>query len=239
MVKEDSLSPFPFSLDVNNGIIKVIHELDREIKSFYKFRIRSSHLDTYDSIETEIQVNVLDDNDHYPIFDNIHEEYVYISAYQKNNNKVFITRIHAKDADLDLNGAINYYFTNKDHYTYFHLYPNGSIILYNLQNVRLPIRIEIYARDQGYPRPLNSRESIIVYVCDTLKRHECPKDESSNNLRNTYYVGSIFMMISLVFILLIIIKCIIWNLLMKKQLKTTEKNKPCHYQSEARKSLSN
>ncbi len=39
LIKEDSSSPFPFLLDPHTGVIKVIHELDREIKSFYKFHI--------------------------------------------------------------------------------------------------------------------------------------------------------------------------------------------------------
>ncbi|CAF0903050.1 unnamed protein product [Rotaria sordida] len=238
LIKEDSLSPFPFSIDSHTGIIKVIHELDREIKSFYKFHISSLHSKTQQLTQIEIQINILDENDHYPIFNNLHKEYIYISTHHHHQtNKIFITHIHAIDADVGLNGLINYYFTNKDHYKYFHLYPNGSIILYNLNNVHLPVRLEIYARDQGYPRPLNSKESIIIYVCDIYKRHECPINESPNKLRRNFYLGSIFIMISVVLILFIIIICIIWNLFMKKKLRRKENNKSYSYQIEARKNL--
>ncbi|CAF4466678.1 unnamed protein product [Rotaria sp. Silwood2] len=236
LIKEDSL-PFPFIVDIHTGIIKVIRELDREIKSFYKFHISSFHSKTQQLTQTEIQINIVDENDHYPIFDNLHEEYVYISTHHHRTKKIFIAHIHATDADVGLNGFINYYFTNKDHYTYFHLYPNGSIILYNLNNVHLPIRLEIYARDQGYPRPLNSKESIVIYVCDILKRHECSINESPNKLRKNFYLGSIFIMISVVLTLFIIIICIIWNLFIKKQFRGKENNKPYSYQIEARKNL--
>ncbi|CAF0984110.1 unnamed protein product [Rotaria sp. Silwood1] len=237
LIQEDSLSPFPFFVDIHTGIIKVIHELDREIKSFYKFHINSFHSKTQQLTQTEIQINVLDENDHYPIFDTLHEEYIYVSTHHHRTNKIFVTRIHATDADVGLNSLINYYFTNKDHYTYFHLYPNGSIILYNQNNVHLPIRLEIYARDQGYPRPLNSKESIVIYVCDILKRHECPINESSNKLRENFHLSSIFIMISIVLILFIIIICIIWNFFNKKQLRRKENNKSYSYQIEARKNL--
>ncbi|CAF3006864.1 unnamed protein product [Rotaria socialis] len=237
LANENLLSTFPFSMDTHTGIIKVIRELDREIRSFYKFRIRSFHSKTQESSEAEIHINILDDNDHYPVFDHVHEEYVYISTHHQQTNRIFISHIHATDADVDLNGVVNYYFTNKNHYEHFHLYPNGSIVLYNLNDIHLPIRLEIYARDQGYPRPLNSKESIFIYVCDIFKRNECPKNQLPNKLRKNIYIGSLFIMISIVFTLFILIVCVLWNLFLKKNFKKEEKNNSCSYQIEARKNL--
>jgi hypothetical protein len=228
LIIENSSSSFPFSLDSHTGIITVIHELDREIKSFYKFYINST-------IRTEIQINILDKNDHYPIFDNSNEQYIYISRHHQQNNNIFITQIHATDDDIDSNGLVNYYFTNKDHYAYFHLYSNGSIILYNQENIHLPVRLEISACDQGYPRQLNSKESIVIYVCDRYERNGCLSNEISNRLRRNFYLGSIFIMISVVLFLLIIIICIIWKLFIKKEIR----NKKLHQgRMEARKNLS-
>ena len=232
---ENSSSSFPFSLDNHSGIIKVIHELDREIKSFYKFYINSKINQT---IQTEIQINILDKNDHYPIFDNSYEQYIYISIHHQQNNNIFITQIHATDDDIDSNGLVNYYFTNKDHYAYFHLYSNGSIILYNQENIHLPVRLEIYACDQGYPKQLNSKENIVIYVCDIYKRNGCLSNEISNRLRRNFYLGSIFIMISVVLFLLIIIICIIWKLFIRKEIRK-KRNKKLHQgRMEARKNLS-
>jgi hypothetical protein len=55
LIKEDSSSPFPFLLDPHAGVIKVIYELDREIKSFYKFHINLFNPTTQQSIQREIK----------------------------------------------------------------------------------------------------------------------------------------------------------------------------------------
>ncbi len=230
-IKDDS-SPFPFSVDTNTGKIKVIEELDREIQAFYTFSIYSFNHKTEQPNQAEIQINILDKNDHYPIFDDSHEQYIYISI---NHHQIFITNIHATDADIGLNGQIDYYFADKDLYAYFHLYSNGSVILYNPIHIYLPIRLEIYARDQGYPKALYSKENMVIYLCDTFKRNEC----SSSTLRRNFYLGSIFIMISIISFLLIIILCIFWNLFLREQLKQKDHNQSYNCRIEGRKNLSN
>ncbi|CAF3493009.1 unnamed protein product [Rotaria sordida] len=246
---KDKTSTLPFFIDTRNGVITVTRELDREKQSFYKFSIESFNHKTHQTSQTDIQINVLDENDHYPIFDNsinnAREQYIYInktlsSKYSNERtstlNNILIARVHATDEDEGSNGLINYYFTNNDNYAFFHLYSNGSVVLYNQRNLQLPYRLEIYARDQGNPAPLNSRESILIYVCDALKRHECPSDESiesqqwllsynnknqikTDRLTTNFYLGSIFIMISILLFIVIIIVCIVWNLILKGQLK--------------------
>ena len=232
VAEHNSSSIFPFVVDAHSGVIKVIRELDRETQSFYKFSIEIPNSTT----QTEIHVNILDRNDHYPIFDDSFEQYIYVSTHQyyHQNNQIFITHIHATDLDEDVNGLVNYYFTNKDHYNYFHIYYNGSVILYNLHNLRLPIRLEIYARDHGSPKALESKETLVVYVCDIFAQNECP----SNKLRRNFYVGSIIIMIAVVLFLLTIIMCIIWNLFIKDYCKKKDDKRSYHCQMEARKNLS-
>lgn len=238
-------STLPFSIDSHKGIITVKRELDREIKNFYKFYLESFNHKTKQTSQTEIHINILDENDHYPIFDNSinnsREQFIYINktssiirrhdTNQTIFNNIFIARIYATDEDEGSNGLINYYFTNNDNYAYFHLYLNGTIILYNQNNLQLPYRLEIYARDQGNPVPFNSKESIVIYICDSMKKTECPSDESnhypdsnnkflkSNRLTTNFYLGSVFIMISILLFIVIIIVCIVWNLILKGQLK--------------------
>jgi hypothetical protein len=254
LVKDELALLLPFSVDTHNGLIRAISELDREKKSFYRFFIDAFNHKTHQSSQTEVHINILDENDHYPIFDNslnnAREQYVYINrsltltrrhdlnqTTTTTNNNILIARIHATDQDEGSNSLINYYFTNNDNYVYFHLYSNGSIILYNQNNLHLPHRLEIYARDQGYPIPLNSKESIVIYVCDGSKRNECPSDEihqhqewlfsynnnnnplKTNRLTTNFYLGSVFIMISVLLFIVIIIVCIVWNLIIKRQLK--------------------
>ena len=230
LIKPDS-SPFPFSVDTNTGTLKVLEELDREIQSLYKFSIYSFNSESEHSNHAEIQINILDKNDHSPIFDHPHEQYIYISLH---HSQTFITNLHATDVDIGSNGEIDYYFTNKDHYAYFHLYTNGSIVLYNSIHIDLPIRLEIYARDRGYPNVLYSKENMIIYLCDMYKRNEC----SSNTLRRNFYLGSIFVMISIVSFLLIIIICIFWNLFLREQFRKKQNDQSYNCRIEATKTLS-
>lgn len=237
----------PFSIDNQNGIITVTRDLDRETKSIYKFSIDSFNHKTRQTSQTEIQVNILDENDHYPIFEktlnNLHEQYVFINkslsltrrhpTNQTIINPIPIARISATDGDDGSNGLINYYFTNNENYAFFHLYANGTIVLYNQENLHLPYRLEIYARDQGSPVPFNSKETIVIYVCDAARRDECPLDHSItyqdwnlpdsplkiNRLTTNFYLGSLFIMISILLFIVIIIVCVVWYLILKGQLK--------------------
>ncbi|CAF0732238.1 unnamed protein product [Adineta steineri] len=250
---KDTSSPTSFSIDTRNGRITVTRELDREIQSFYKFYVESFNHKNHQTSQTEVHINILDENDHYPIFDNslnnAREQYIYINKSlslsrrhetDQTTNNIFIARIYATDEDDGSNGVVNYYFTNNDNYAFFHLYSNGSIVLYNQNNLQLPYRLEICARDQGNPKPQNSKDSIVIYICDGLKREECPSDESyqqhqewlysyDNNNNNQYktnpsttnfYLGSVFIMISILLCIVIIIFCIVWNLIIRRHLKS-------------------
>ena len=246
--KNAQAASLPFSIDGQNGVITVTRDLDRETKSIYKFSIDSFNHKTRQISQTEVQINILDENDHYPIFDktlnNLHEQYIFINKslpltrrHHINQtmmiNPIPIARISATDGDEGSNGLINYYFTNNENYAFFHLYSNGTIVLYNQENLQLPYRLEVYARDQGSPVPYNSKETIVIYVCDVVKREECPLDQSIthqdwnlpdsplkiNRLTTNFYLGSLFIMISILLFIVIIIVCVVWNLILKGQLK--------------------
>lgn len=250
LTKNEQTASLPFSIDSQNGVITVTRDLDREIQSRYKFSIDSFNHKTRQISQTEVQVNILDENDHYPIFDktlnNLHEQYIFINKsltltrrHQINQtmiNPIFIARISATDGDEGSNSLINYYFTNNENYAFFHLYPNGTIVLYNQNDLQLPYRLEVYARDQGNPVPYNSKETIVIYVCDVAKREECPLEHSItyqdwnlpdsplkiNRLTANFYLGSIFIMISILLFVIIIIVCVVWNLILKGQLKNKQ-----------------
>lgn len=239
-------------------MITVTRDLDRETQSIYRFQIEALNHKTQQTSQTEVRINILDENDHYPSFDNsfnnAREQFIFINKStsiarrhdrdQTKNNELLIARIYATDDDSGNNGLVNYYFTKNENYAYFHLYSNGCIALYNANDLHLPYRLEIYARDQGNPVPLNSKESIVIYVCDALKRDECPSDEAlpqqswlfgynsnpnsmkTSQMTTSFYLGSIFIMISVLLFIGIIIVCIVWNLIIKGQLRG--KNNPIH-----------
>ena len=240
-----SASPLPFALDTHTGTITVIAELDREVKSFYHLQIYLFNTKTLQITPAEVHINVLDENDHYPVFDHFHEQVIYINIssnhsrfpYSHPSNQIFITHVHAADADIDINGQVVYYFTNHGHYDYFQIYPNGSIMLYNTEQLQLPYCLEISARDRGYPKSLAAKETMVIYLCDFFKRNECP----SNRLRIDFYLGSIFILVSVILFLLVLIICIVWHLFVKELLQADQGLPGSLYQcpTEARRSLSN
>lgn len=259
LVKDKTSVGLPFTVDAHNGIITVTRDLDRETQSVYKFHVDSLNHKTQQTSQTEVQINVVDENDHYPSFDNTlsneREQYVFINKstsvtrrhdrdQRQPSNEILIARVHATDEDQGSNGLVNYYFTNNDNYAFFHLFSNGSVILYNSIDLQLPYRLEIYARDQGSPKPLNSRETIVIYVCDAQKRDECPSDGSTHHqswllgydsqtnpmrispMTTSFYLGSIFIMIAVLVFIGIIIICLVWNLILKRQYQN--KNNSMH-----------
>lgn len=258
IVRVDSLSVLPFNVDPHNGIIMAIQELDREKQTFYKFRIDSLNHRTQQTSQTEINVHVTDQNDHHPSFDrflnNQREHFIPINRsvpvtrrhdqYHNRNTGVIIASVFATDADEGANGLVNYHFVNRENYDYFDLYSNGSIALRSPHELPLPYRLEIFARDQGSPVPLSSRENIVIHLCDAAKRDECRITESvhhqsriyedsnqqysikDNRMTANFYLGSIFIMISVLLFMSIIIICIVWNLIIKRQYQ--DKNEKLH-----------
>lgn len=170
LMDDDESSSLPFVIDYLTGKIIVIRELDREIRDKYEFFVQIFINDTRQSFQTKISIDILDINDHAPRFTTLLHQYLSISI---SHSPIFITNIHAMDIDIGRNGLIDYYFLNRDLYAYFHLLSNGSIILYNPIHVQLPVQLEIYARDRGYPIALNSSERISIYLCDISQSQEC------------------------------------------------------------------
>lgn len=207
----NSLISFPFAIDSSTGNINVIADLDYETQSLYQFELEIFNSES----RTRVHIHIFDINDHSPIFNISHEQFIFISLNHFDEHSIFITNILATDADDNLNGLISYYFVNQDLYAYFHLFDNGSIILHNPINIYLPVRLEIYARDHGYPNRLKSDKTIVIYVCDDFKPNEC----SPTILRRNFYLGSILIMISIASFLIVIMICICWNLYLKNQLQ--------------------
>lgn len=232
LITENSSRPFPFTLDAHSGVIKAVAELDREHIPFYQFHVAMFN----STVRTEVRINVVDRNDHHPIFDDTFEQYIYIVTHRnyQQNGHILIAHVHATDLDADDNGLVNYYFTNKEHYNRFEIYYNGSIFLYDVTDIRLPIRLEISARDHGSPKPLNSPQTVVLYVCDMFAQSECP----SNKLRRSFYFGSVVILVAVVVFLLVIIMCIVWNLFVKDYLANRKSKRAFNSRVEARKNLS-
>jgi hypothetical protein len=192
------------------GKIIVIKELDREIRDIYEFFLQLFLNDTYQSFQTKIIIRILDINDHPPRFTTSLDQYLSISI---SHSPIFITNIHAMDDDLDRNSLIDYYFLNRDFYAYFHLFSNGSIVLYNPIHIQLPVRLEIYARDQGYPIVLNSTERISIYLCDVSQPQKC----FLNSFQRRFWIVLVFLFVVISGFSSMCILAMFWKLILREK----------------------
>ena len=208
----DESSSLPFSIDIITGKIIVIKELDREIRDIYEFFLQIFFNDTHQSFQTKISIDILDINDHAPRFTTFLHQYLSISL---SHSPIFITNLHAIDDDLGRNRLIDYYFLNRDFYAYFHLFSNGSIVLYNPIHIQLPVRLEIYARDRGYPIALNSTERINIYLCDISQPQQC----FVNSFARRFWIVLLFLMVVVIGFSSMCILGMFWKLVIREEWK--------------------
>lgn len=220
LISDDSLF-LPFSIDKFTGKIYVIKELDREIIDFYELFVQVFNDESHQFLQTKIHIHILDENDHRPIFTSSLEQYIYISL---SSSQLFITNIHANDADLGMNSFIDYYFLDQHFYAYFRLFSNGSIILFNPLHLHLPVRLRIIARDRGVPHALNSTEIVLIHLCDISQWHQCFQ-------RKFHFVFTFIIVVIIGFSLLFIMG-ILWRRCFHQQLKrrSTENLSSVHLQ---------
>ena len=207
LISDDS-SSLPFFIDNITGKILVIKELDREMQDFYEFFLQIFDDESHQFLQTKIQIHILDENDHSPIFTSSLEQHIYISL---SPSPMVITNLHANDADLGRNSLIDYHFVDQQFYAYFHLYSNGSIVLFNPFHLHLPVRLQIFARDRGYPRALNSTETVLIYLCDISQRHQCFE-------RKLDFLFILLVIVAIGFVLLFIVG-MFWRRFFREQLK--------------------
>ncbi|CAF0868605.1 unnamed protein product [Didymodactylos carnosus] len=262
LIEADTL---PFRINNNNGMLIVTHELDRETIDKYDFYVMAT-IENRTTSKTRIYVYVIDRNDHIPTFvDNYTERFIYVSSIElstsssstslirRHNSDIdnslaseFVTNVYAIDMDDGLNGKINYYFSNSDAYHHFHVYNNGSIYLYNRKHLNVPYRLEIYAKDNGQPA-LTSKNSILFYVCDINRKHECNEHYQDEKLITTflldepsktnYYLGSLFIMIAIICFVFIVISCTTYHVFLKVKHSTKMSQRTYNCRIEARKNL--
>ncbi|KAJ6215568.1 hypothetical protein RDWZM_010068 [Blomia tropicalis] len=90
-----------------NGILYTTERLDREDRSKYTLVIRVQH-ELNRIATTMIHIEILDDNDNYPIFEHGNQMIVNVSIPENRPNGSVVYRAVATDADIGNNGYISY-----------------------------------------------------------------------------------------------------------------------------------
>ncbi|XP_050541407.1 protein dachsous [Daktulosphaira vitifoliae] len=95
-----------FALDRYNGRILLISNLDYEKTQTYHLGIVVS--DSVHTAQTELTIEVIDDNDNTPVFDRSH----YTFTLMENTHGESSMQVHATDLDSGLNSQVRYAFVN-------------------------------------------------------------------------------------------------------------------------------
>lgn len=144
--------------------------LDREIEDSYEITVVATDGgDPPKSGSLIVNITVIDVNDNSPIFDNSTYE---VHVPENSAPGTIVTRVHAHDPDLDLNGVILYSFlpvTVQRHGHIFGIKPeSGKIYLKtsSLDRETAPVHLlSVAAVDRG-PDPLPVHATVIVHVDD-------------------------------------------------------------------------
>lgn len=155
-----------FSIDELSGQV-ILHEfLDRETVPYYVLTVMASDGgNPVMNATAQVQVDILDNNDNPPVFNEIKK---IVDIIETSQIGTYITQVTASDADMANNAQITYQISAGNDGTIFHidgqtgkLYLSGALDYENKQQYRL----EITAIDFGNPR-LSSTMECVVNVLD-------------------------------------------------------------------------
>ena len=136
-----------FSIDKFSGLLSVNRKLDREVGGErYKLRIKAS--DGAHEVETELEIELEDINDHAPVFD----KQVYIGAFSSNMSlPAPVLTVRAKDEDVGKNGQVRYSLLGTN---VGYVDDNGTVFINNTREIKkgTEIHFVVMAEDYGEPR---------------------------------------------------------------------------------------
>ena len=151
------------SYDVNEFKVTVAKKIDRETMDFIYVTINCNDKGSPpQSTSVEFSVQVIDENDHSPVFLN---EVYFVDMYENNGIDVDVVQISAKDADIGRNGEVTYSLWAQGDYRFTMDPLSGSIKTQSVFDRERDVSITFYAyaKDNGSPaRTATATIQIIV-----------------------------------------------------------------------------
>ncbi|CAF1330041.1 unnamed protein product [Rotaria sordida] len=203
IITNNPLSLFPFEINTTTGIIKLIHLLDYEQETNYRFNVRACD-NGPDAINvyTQVQIDILDVNDCPPDIDFIlpdidsnkidpRKHIYYIDEEQPINTRLFHLSVSDKDSindkiQLKLLTYTNLFQLNEQYNDLYSLSIIGRLDREQQEQYRLTFE----ARDQGIGPSLITQKDITIVLLDIndsppiLDPYPTPISINENNLPN-------------------------------------------------------
>lgn len=181
-----------FKVDMYTGGLKILSELNREIRGEYSLLVKVSDLGSPPlSASITLSVKVLDENDNAPQF----EQEVYSASVAENVKiNTTIAKVSATDKDLGKNAEIKY--TIVSHTDHFSINPRSGLIVVNKpldRESHSVYTILVRASDRGEKQvSLSSTATVLVEVTDVNDNiPEFTPDVYSVRIREDLPVGSV------------------------------------------------
>ena len=136
-----------FSIDKFSGAVAVTRHIDREQAARLTLKITAS--DGAHEVETRVEVEVEDTNDHAPVF----SEQVYLGSFSGNMTlPAAVARVQAQDEDSGRNGRVRYSLAGDAEAGFVDT--NGTVFINNTQMIQkgTEIHLVVMAEDHGEPR---------------------------------------------------------------------------------------
>ena len=158
-------SPLTTNISLNSTTGEVSFNItpDYEVSQRLELHLRATDIGGLEDITT-LQVDILDQNDNYPVFTSMN----YTATVYENRSKGLDLRyVIANDADDGNNGLVQYSLDNTSLY-YFHIDPNTGLITTNKvldREMNSSFEIVVIASDNGEPR-LSTQTTVNVTVLD-------------------------------------------------------------------------
>uniref|UniRef100_A0A915BTY2 Cadherin domain-containing protein n=3 Tax=Parascaris TaxID=6254 RepID=A0A915BTY2_PARUN len=164
----DDNATLPFKIDEKSGRIRVTEWLNHERNKSFIFTVFAELREYGSTAEAQVEISILDSNDHSPVFAAKWARGEPIALSRKFAVGKTIVRVDALDSDIGENGNVHYMLVNDEGTPFVVDSNNGDVKLrrepfMNETSWRLRIR----AIDGGWPYPRSSQIILTIYINGT------------------------------------------------------------------------
>ena len=169
-----------FTIDTISGEVFTSSNLDYESSSSPQFKLKIVASDNGRPVKSSfvfMYINILDLNDHCPVFESLQSRWLNIS--QDTHPGTLLMVISATDQDSGLNGEVRYSFSHSiDHQGTFEVGEENGELKVAKELQEKEYRLVIIARDLGTPS-CSRQTDVMVYVFAESAVTEAPSEIST------------------------------------------------------------
>uniref|UniRef100_A0A183V1J2 Cadherin domain protein n=1 Tax=Toxocara canis TaxID=6265 RepID=A0A183V1J2_TOXCA len=167
IITNDS-AELPFVVDEMSGRVRVVQWLHFDRNKSFTFAVLAKLAEYSCEAKTQLELSVLDSNDHSPIFAAKWARREPVALSRKFPLEKTIVRVDALDADTGKNGEVHYMLANDEETPFSVDFNNGDVKLRRAPFLNESFwRLRIRAIDNGWPYPRSTQMLLTIFLNDT------------------------------------------------------------------------